>query len=74
MRVASIYAPVQEELAQVEAALDAVKRNESALVERMLDHVLSAGGKRLRPTLVLLAGQFGDYQPRLLVPLAASTP
>ncbi|MCH7811675.1 MAG: polyprenyl synthetase family protein, partial [Chloroflexi bacterium] len=72
MRVASIYAPVQEELAQVEAALDAVKRNESALVERMLDHVLSAGGKRLRPTLVLLAGQFGDYQPRLLVPLAAS--
>ncbi len=72
MRVASIYEPVQEELAQVEATIDALKRVEYPWLQEMLDHVLSGGGKRLRPTVALLAGQFGDYQPERLVPLAAS--
>jgi geranylgeranyl pyrophosphate synthase len=72
MRVVSIYEPVQEELAQVEAALDVLKKVEYPWLQEMLDHVLSAGGKRLRPTIALLAGQFGDYQPERLVPLAAS--
>jgi geranylgeranyl pyrophosphate synthase len=38
----------------------------------MLEHVLAGGGKRLRPTIALLAGRFGEYRPDLLVPLAAS--
>jgi geranylgeranyl pyrophosphate synthase len=72
MRVLSIYEPVQAELAQVEAALDVLKKVEYPWLQEMLDHILSAGGKRLRPTIALLAGQFGDYQPERLVPLAAS--
>ena len=72
MRVASIYEPVQAELAQVEATLESVARSDIPLVQTMLQHVLSAGGKRLRPTIALLAGRFGDYRPELLVPLAAS--
>jgi len=38
----------------------------------MLELVLAARGKRLRPALSLLAGKFGRYRPSLLVPLAAS--
>ena len=38
----------------------------------MLDHVLGAGGKRVRPAIALLAGKLGNYDLDLLVPLAAS--
>jgi geranylgeranyl pyrophosphate synthase len=72
MRVASIHQPVQEELAQVEATLQAVKRVELPWLAEMLDHILAGEGKRLRPTVALLAGRFGEYRPDLLVPLAAS--
>jgi len=72
MRVASIYEPVQEELDQVEATLDSVTRSDVPALHDMLTHVLSARGKRLRPTIALLAGRFGDYRPEQLVPLAAS--
>jgi geranylgeranyl pyrophosphate synthase len=72
MRVASIYEPVQTELALVEATLKDVTRSDVPAVQAMLEHVLSAGGKRLRPTVALLGGRFGTYDPRLLVPLAAS--
>lgn len=38
----------------------------------MTQHLLRMGGKRLRPALVLLAGEFGDFnQPRLLKAAAA---
>ena len=72
MQVASIQEPVQKELAQVEATLEAVTHSEIPDVRQMLEHVLSAGGKRLRPTIALLAGRFGEYRPELLVPVAAS--
>lgn len=72
MRVASVYEPVQAELAAVEATLKSITRNERPELEQLLGHVLSAGGKRLRPTIALLAGRLGDYRPDLLVPLAAS--
>lgn len=72
MQVASIHEPVQAELAQVEAALNNVANSDVPMLRGMLTHILSAGGKRLRPTIALLSGRFGNYQPQLLVPLAAS--
>ena len=54
--VASIYAPIQEELAQVEEALQAIKRVDFPELAEMLDHVLAPGGKMLRPSIALLAG------------------
>lgn len=72
MRVASIQEPVQKELTDVEATLDAVTRSEIPAVQDMLEHVLAGEGKRLRPTIALLAGRFGEHRPKLLVPLAAS--
>jgi geranylgeranyl pyrophosphate synthase len=68
----SFTQPVQAELARVEAALDAARPGDFPWLEEMLNHVMGAGGKRLRPTIALLAGQFGEYQPDKLVPLAAS--
>ncbi len=70
---ASIYGPVQEDLRLVEDALDRVKTVENfPMLARMLEHVLAGGGKRIRPAIALLAGQFGRYDVGLHVPLAAS--
>jgi octaprenyl-diphosphate synthase len=45
------------------AAVDALIRNRLAsdvvLINQIADHIISAGGKRLRPMLVVLAGQAG---------------
>jgi geranylgeranyl pyrophosphate synthase len=72
MRAASIHEPVQDELARVQAALEGVTRSDIPAVRDMLVNVLSSEGKRLRPTMALLAGRFGTHRPDLLVPLAAS--
>ncbi len=72
MRVTSIYEPVQEQLAQVEELIASVQRIEFPWLESMLAHVLSAPGKRLRPTVALLAGHAGEDRSELVVPLAAS--
>jgi geranylgeranyl pyrophosphate synthase len=71
-RVASIYAPVQKELTQVEETLQALKRVDFVELSEMLDHVLSSGGKMIRPSIALLAGRFSNNHQELLVPLAAS--
>jgi geranylgeranyl pyrophosphate synthase len=68
----SFAEPVQAELAEVEATLDGVRPKNFPWLEEMLDHVMGSRGKRLRPTIALLAGRFGTHQPAKLVPLAAS--
>ena len=72
MKTAISYGSVQEDLAQVESALGALRDVDFAPLAQMMDVVLGVGGKRLRPALALLAGKFGQYDLELLVPLAAS--
>ena len=73
MKVASIYGPVQDDLRLVEDIFDRIKHVENfPALSKMLEHVLSGGGKRLRPAIALLTGKFGDYNADLHVPLAAS--
>jgi len=69
---ATLYGPVADDLALVEATLARVKDVEYAPLARMLAHVLGAEGKRLRPALALLGGRAGTYDLTNLVPLAAS--
>jgi geranylgeranyl pyrophosphate synthase len=66
------YGSVQEDLALVEAAIGSLRDVDFAPLAQMMDVGLSGGGKRLRPALALLAGKFGEYELKLLVPLAAS--
>jgi len=73
MKVASVYGPVQEDLRLVDDTLDGIKHlDDYPALSKMLAHVLDGGGKRIRPAIALLAGKFGDYDPDLHVPLAAS--
>jgi len=62
-RTASIYAPVQEGLAQVEDKLRSLAETEISPVQPLLQYVTDAGGKRVRPAITLLAAQFHPHDP-----------
>jgi geranylgeranyl pyrophosphate synthase len=66
------YYLVRDGLVRVEETLQAARPAEFPALARILDHVLGAGGKRMRPAMALLAGKTGRYDLDLLVPLAAS--
>ena len=67
-----LYGPVSEDMILVEDLLESIKQVELPPLKRMLDHALEARGKRLRPALVLLSGNLGDYNLNRLVPLGAA--
>lgn len=68
----SLYGPVADDMILVEDLLESTKQVEIPALRRMLDHALEARGKRLRPALVLLAGNLGDYNLNKLVPLGTA--
>ena len=72
MKPDNLYGPVHQDLDLVDETIDALRGVDYQPLTEMLNLVLAARGKRLRPALSLLAGQFGQYRLDLLVPLAAS--
>lgn len=62
MNVSELYVSLEEDLAYVEVQLRARLASDDATLQAASTHLLTAGGKRLRPVFVLLAGMCGDYQ------------
>jgi heptaprenyl diphosphate synthase len=63
----TLEAEVRARLAEVEAGLEKAVRSDSDFVTEAASYLVSAGGKRFRPMLVLLGGYFGDpTDPRLI--------
>ncbi|HSI93094.1 MAG TPA: polyprenyl synthetase family protein [Jiangellaceae bacterium] len=56
----ALEASLRAGLDEVESRLTEAVKSDDALVGPALRHLVAAGGKRFRPTLALLAGQFGD--------------
>jgi heptaprenyl diphosphate synthase len=56
----ALGASLAEGLARVEAALSTAVGSEHPFVREAAGHLMSAGGKRFRPMLALLAAQLGD--------------
>ncbi|MDP3879556.1 MAG: polyprenyl synthetase family protein [Dehalococcoidales bacterium] len=72
MELAEIYAPVQEDLTRVEDRLVAVSQADYPRLSELLDYSLKSNGKRIRPILTLMSGQFYDYNLELLLPMATA--
>jgi heptaprenyl diphosphate synthase len=69
---AALAAEVVEGLALVETQLADATRSEEKLLAEASTHLLEAGGKRFRATLVLLAAHFGNPRdPRVISAAAA---
>src|SRR5918998_2408470 len=54
---------MQDELARVEAALRRAVMTEDEALTQLASHLLSAGGKRLRPALAVAAGACAESHP-----------
>jgi heptaprenyl diphosphate synthase len=64
---AALASNVLDGLSLVEEGLRAAARSDHEVLAVASAHLMEAGGKRLRPMLVLLAAQFGDPQdPRVI--------
>jgi octaprenyl-diphosphate synthase len=71
MSLVSMLAPVAEDLARVDALIRRRLDSDVALVRQVAEYLVSSGGKRLRPALLLLAcGAVGNNSQARL-PLAA---
>ncbi|MDJ0331667.1 heptaprenyl diphosphate synthase component II [Planococcus sp. S3-L1] len=61
MKLKLLYSDLRPELEMIEKELEQAVDSESLLLNDASLHLLQAGGKRIRPVFVLLAGKFGDY-------------
>src|SRR5688500_2488133 len=64
MNSLSMLGPVQEDLARVDALIRRRLDSDVHLVREVAQYIVAAGGKRLRPALLLLACGAAGYRPR----------
>ena len=69
---AELFGPVAQDLAAVESELRRSIDADPPEVARPMAGLFAAGGKRIRPALVLLAARGGDYQLPRLMPAATA--
>ncbi len=72
MNLEKLYAPVKTDLELVEKSLESVAEVDIKLLSKLLNYVVSNGGKRIRPAFTLLAGKFGNYNLDKLIPMATA--
>jgi len=72
MKLIDIYARMRKDIGYIEKELEQSVYSDHAVLRQTSTHLLKAGGKRLRPIFVLLAGQFGDYSLDRLKYIAVS--
>ena len=68
----ALFAPVQDELKQLEALLRAVEPNQHPAITEAVNHLLSSGGKRIRPALGLLVAKAFEAPTEQSIALAAA--
>lgn len=73
MKMMQLYAALKPDLQAIEERMAATVTSDLPMLSETSLHLLKAGGKRLRPIIVLLSGKFGNYSletlKRVAVPL-----
>lgn len=72
MKLADIFFQMKSDMQYLEKELEKAITTQNALLYKMSSHYLKAGGKRIRPVFVLLAGKFGEYDRERLKHVAIS--
>jgi octaprenyl-diphosphate synthase len=72
MTLEDIFSPVRGDLERVESALADMCRTKDCGVSEVIAHILSAGGKRLRPALVLFAARGCAYSGERSIGMAVA--
>jgi len=72
MRLPKIYGFLKKDIETIETALHESIQAEHPILRKASVELLDAGGKRIRPIFVLLAGQMGDYDIHQIKKIAVS--
>lgn len=72
MDVSLLYEEIGPEMQLVDEELKSLVKLDHQVLAEASSHLLLAGGKRLRPAFVLLAGKFSPAPVERLIPLAAA--
>ncbi|WP_079530132.1 heptaprenyl diphosphate synthase component II [Halobacillus hunanensis] len=72
MKLAMIYSFLKQDLYKIEEAVNETIQSENPVLREASSQLLKAGGKRIRPVFVLLAGKFGDYNLERMKAVAVS--
>lgn len=72
VKTLELFGSVQSGLSQVEAAIEQALDTDDAALAEVSTHLLRAGGKRIRPALVLLAAQFPGSDLQRVIPAAVA--
>jgi heptaprenyl diphosphate synthase len=72
MKLADIFFPFRGDLNLIERELDRSLDTKDIVLKKTSSHLLKAGGKRIRPVLVLLGGRFGTYDIQQLKNVAVA--
>ena len=62
MNLDALYAPISDDMHAVDAVIRARLHSEVVLIRQVAEYIIGAGGKRLRPALVLLASGALGYR------------
>jgi geranylgeranyl pyrophosphate synthase len=73
VNIQQIFAPIQEELAEVETRLRQAVRVEYLPLADIFEMLIGSGGKRIRPALSILATKFHPTDPEKMYTLAIAT-
>jgi len=72
MKIAKTYTYLKKDLNIIEDALNKVIQAEHPVLRKASTQLLRAGGKRIRPVFVILAGQLGEYDINRIKTVAVS--
>jgi heptaprenyl diphosphate synthase len=72
MKLPKTYGYLKKDLDNIELSLNEIIQADHPVLRNASTALLKAGGKRIRPVFVLLAGQLGDYQPEKINKAAVS--
>ena len=73
MNLENIYTPIKQSLDEVEERLGYIASSDVYPVYELYKYVLSSGGKRIRPALVLLSAMSLDCNVSRVIDLACAT-
>ncbi|WP_273852259.1 heptaprenyl diphosphate synthase component II [Guptibacillus spartinae] len=72
MKLKTIYASLKKDLSFIETELEHTVNAHHPVLRDASNHLLKAGGKRIRPVFVLLSGKFGHYNLPLMKNVAVA--
>jgi heptaprenyl diphosphate synthase len=72
MKLKMMYSFLNSDINLIEKKLEETIKADSLLLRQASMHTLQAGGKRIRPVFVLLAGKFGNYDIHVMKNVAVA--